>query len=297
MDEADWKLIVELHNNPSITRTAERLFTTQPAVSKRLQVIERELGVQLVMRTSKGVIFTPVGEFVAAEAAKVLAHFADIKRTIARLGDGRSGTIKLGATNSFARFTLPRLLSQYKQTYADVEFDISTGITANILELLDGYRVHVGFIRGETDGDFEKLLIDTEQACLVNRTPIALADLPHLPQIAYLTDPFAIRLVEQWWHSHFSEPPLIGMRANHGETCHEMIANGLGYGIFLSRDFVMRSGDLFHLPLTYPDGSPLTRNSWMVWRREFAEWPLVSNFLDHIRDEFVRGAPHRTSAR
>ncbi|NVO15312.1 MAG: LysR family transcriptional regulator [Rhodoplanes sp.] len=289
MDEVDWKIVVELHKSPSITRTADRLCMTQPALSKRLQLIERELGVRLVMRTSRGVVFTPTGEYVAAEAVKTLGHFDEIKRNIVRLGDGRSGVIRLGATNSFARFTLPRALRHYKQVYPDVEFDISTGVSASIIDLLDGYRSHVGFIRGETQRDFDRVLIGTEQACLVSRTTIDLADLPRLPQIAYLTDPFAIKLVEQWWNSRFSAPPLIGMRANHGETCHEMIANGLGYGIFLSPDFISPTDDLFHLPLTYPDGSPLARNSWMVWRREFAEWPLVRNFLAYMQSQLVVG--------
>jgi DNA-binding transcriptional LysR family regulator len=287
MDEVDWKIIVELHDNPNITRTAERLFITQPALSKRLQLIERELGARLVLRTTKGVVFTPVGEYVAAEANKTLAHFDEIKSGIVRRGDGRSGVIRIGATNSFVRFKLPRMLGDYKQSHTDVEFDISTDITAGIIDLLDNYRIHVGFIRGETDKEFERALVGTEQAVLVSRTKIALSDLPRLPQIAYLTDPFAIKLVDQWWHSRFSDPPVIGMRANHGETCHEMIANGLGYGIFLSSDFVSRSEALFRLPLTYPDGSPLVRNSWMVWRKAFAEWALVGNFLGYMRERIA----------
>jgi DNA-binding transcriptional LysR family regulator len=289
MDEVDWKIIVELHRHPNITRTADRLCMTQPALSKRLQAIERGLGVQLVLRTSRGVVFTPAGEYVATAAARTLAQFDEIKRNIVSLGDGRSGVIRIGATNSFARFTLPRVLKQYKQLYPDVEFDISTGITASIIDLLDGYQIHVGFIRGEADRDFDKELVGTEQACLVNRTEIALSDLPRLPQIAYLTDPFAIALLDDWWHSHFSVPPMIGMRANHGETCHEMIVNGLGYGIFLSPNFVSRSDDVFRLPLTYPDGSPLVRKSWMVWRGEFGGFPLVQRFLTYMRTQLAAG--------
>jgi DNA-binding transcriptional LysR family regulator len=291
MDEVDWKIVVELHKNPNITRTAETLSITQPALSKRLQQIERWLGVQLVLRTTKGVVFTPAGEYVATEAAKLLAHFGEIKRSIVRRGDGRSGVIRIGATNSFVRFKLPRILHQYKQSHADIEFDIATDITAGIIDLLDSYRVHVGFIRGETDKGFEKELVGTEQAVLVNRGKIELSDLPRLPQIAYLTDPFAIKLMDQWWYSRFSVPPTIAMRANHGETCHEMIANGLGYGIFLSSDFFNPSEALFHLPLTYPDGSPLVRNSWMVWRKEFAEWALIRSFLAYMHDRLARDLP------
>ena len=86
-------------------------------------------------------------------------------------------------------------------------------------------------------------------------------------------------MLEGWWSSRFSKPPLIRMRANHGDTCLEMIATGLGYGIFLSPKFIGDSRGLFRMPLNYDDGTPFARNSWMIWKDEFSSIPLVGNFL------------------
>ncbi|MFT3963637.1 LysR family transcriptional regulator [Propionivibrio sp.] len=287
MDESDWKIIVELHKTPNITRTAERLFMTQPTLSKRLQMIESSLGARLVLRFSKGVVFTPEGEYVAGQASRVLAQMDEIRKNLLRIGDGQSGTIKLGMTNAFARFTIPPLLMQYKQLHPDVEFDIATDISAGIIKMLADNQVHVGFVRGDMEGDFERELISTEQACLVSKNEISLEDLPKLPQITYLKDPFARKLLDEWWSGHFSKPPLIGMHANHGDTCHEMIANGLGYGIFLSPNFVNHSRGLYRQPLFYKDGRPLVRNSWMVWNKEFSDVPLVKGFLGHMRERLL----------
>ena len=290
MNEADWRIIDELHKTPNITRTADRLYMTQPTLSKRLQQIESELGVQLVLRFSKGVVFTPAGEYIAKEADGVLAHFKEIRKNLLRVGDGQSGTIRLGMTNAFARFTLPSYLMKYKKLYPKVEFDISTDIGAGITDLLDNNKIHVGFIRGDTEKAFERQLICIDQACIVNKTKIELSDLPNLPQIVYLKDPFSKKLIEAWWHGHFSAPPLIGIHANHGDTCHEMVASGLGYGIFLSPDFARQTRTLFQLPLFYRDGAPLTRNSWMIWRKEFADISLIRNFMDYMQSELVAGA-------
>ncbi|HXP97687.1 MAG TPA: LysR substrate-binding domain-containing protein, partial [Telmatospirillum sp.] len=253
----------------------------------RLQQIERDLGVQLVMRFSKGVIFTPEGEYVAREASYVLSYFQQIKKNLLRVSDGQSGTIKLGMTNAFARFTLPQFLMKYKQLYPNVDFDISTDISAAITSLLDNNKIHIGFIRGDTEKLFEKELIGVEQAYLVNKKKIELEELPNTPQITYLKDPFSYKLLDGWWHSHFPSPPLIGMHANHGDTCLEMIATGLGYGIFLSPDFISQETDLFRTPLFYKDGAPLTRNSWIIWQKEFSEIPLVRNFLDYMRGNLI----------
>lgn len=291
MNESDWRILVELHKTPNITRTADRLFMTQPTLSKKLQGIERSLGAQLVLRFSKGVVFTPEGEYVAEQASKVLSHLEEVRGNLLRIGDGLSGTIRLGMTNAFARFTIPPLLMHYKELHPDVEFDISTDISAGIIRIVEANQVHVGLVRGDTEGSFERELISTEQACLVSKTEIALEDLPRLPQITYLKDPFAKKLLDDWWYDHFSKPSLIGMHANHGDTCHEMIANGLGYGIFLSPNFVSHSRGLFKTPLFYKDGRPLVRNSWMIWSGEFSDVPLVKRFLAYARERLMTGNP------
>ncbi len=149
MDESDWKIIVELHKTPNITRTAERLFMAQPTLSKRLQMIESSLGARLVLRFSKGVVFTPEGEYVAGQASRVLAQMDEIRKNLLRIGDGQSGTIKLGMTNAFARFTIPPLLMQYKQLHPDVEFDIATDISAGIIKMLADNQVHDANVRGD----------------------------------------------------------------------------------------------------------------------------------------------------
>ena len=289
MDEISWKIIAELRRTPNVTRAAERLFMSQPNLSKKVQAIETEMGVQLVLRTPKGVSFTPEGEYLADEAEKMLGRMSEIRRNLLRLGSGQSGSLRLGMTNGFARHTLPPCLRRYRAGYPGVEFDISTDISAHLIRRLERDEIHIGFIRGDIEGNFERALIGTEQACLVNAGELALEDLPETPQISYLSDPFAKRLLTSWWQSHFSRRPLIGMRANHGDTCLEMIANGLGYGIFLSPNFAAKAKNLFQLPLAYADGTPFQRSSWMVWKREFSEVPLVRNFLAHMKEEVRRG--------
>jgi DNA-binding transcriptional LysR family regulator len=289
VDEASWKMIAELRRTPNITRAAGRLFMSQPNLSKKLQGIEATLGVRLVLRTSKGISLTPEGEYLADEAEQMLAKLTEIRRNLLRLGSGTSGTVRLGMTNGFARHLLPPCLRRFKQAYPEAAFDIATDISGGLVRRLERNEIHVGFIRGEEQDGFEHALIGSEQACLVHAAPIALDALPQTPQIAYLSDPFARRLVTRWWQSHFRVRPLIGMRANHGDTCLEMIANGLGYGIFLAPNFVGQSRRLYSTPLYFADGRPVLRQAWMIWRQEFSEIPLIRNFLMHMKGEIADG--------
>ena len=283
MNNLDWKIVAELHATPNISRTAQRLNMTQSALSKRLQQIEMEMEVQIVLRFSKGVVFTPEGEYLAEKARGFLSEYDDIKKTILQVGSGRSGQLRIGATNGFARSTLLPYLKKFQEAFPNVELDVTTDISANLIDKLKEYTAHVGFICGETEVEFERFLISADQARAVSSTPITLDDLPKLPQIVYRRDPFAKKLLDGWWRTSFSVPPLIGMHANHGDTCREMVMAGLGYSIFLSHAFLPKESGLFELPLTYIDGSPLIRNSWMVWQKDMRAIPLVSNFVTFMQ--------------
>jgi len=292
MNDLDWRIIAELNSTPNITRTADRLNMTQSALSKRLQQIESDLHVQIVVRYSKGIVFTPEGEHLAAKARDILIQFDDIRHSLLQVGNGKSGTLRIGATDGFARATLLPFLTDYKQSFPHVEIDLRTDISANLITMLRDFQIHVAFICGETEFDFQRVLISVDQALLVNRNPIELVDLPNLPQIAYLRDPFSAKLLADWWRDRFTVPPRIGIHANHGDACREMVMAGLGYAVFLSNVFIPAGSGLFEMPVYYSNHAPLLRNSWMVWQKDFSQIPLVSNFVDFVKMKLAakRGA-------
>ncbi len=65
MEYRDWYILQTLYQEQNITKTAETLYLSQPALTKRLRQIEKEFGVQIVQRGSRGVHFTPQGEYLA----------------------------------------------------------------------------------------------------------------------------------------------------------------------------------------------------------------------------------------
>ena len=65
MNDHDWRLMQALAEERSITRAAERLFISQPAITYRLRMLEREFGTSLAVRTPAGIILTPQGEYLA----------------------------------------------------------------------------------------------------------------------------------------------------------------------------------------------------------------------------------------
>lgn len=278
MEYRDWHILQTLYQEQNITKTAQTLYISQPALTKRLRQIEKEFGVQIVHRGSRGVHFTPQGEYLAKCADEMLLRLRKIKEHVSNMGDQVNGTLRLGVSNYFARYKLPSLLKLFKQNYPDVEFKVMTGWSKDVYKSVYNQDVHVGFVRGNYNWTDKKLLLFEETVCVVSKDPIDIANLPNLPRIDYETDPLLHALVENWWTDNYSQPPLIGMEVDKADTCSEMVASGLGYAI-LPRVVLNGKGDLYMHEITDGAGEPIKRKTWMFTHEESMELQMVKAFV------------------
>jgi DNA-binding transcriptional LysR family regulator len=284
MKDSDWKIIKTLHRNLNITKTANELYLTQPTLTKRLKSIEDELGVKLVERNTKGVTFTTQGEFLAEQSVKILEQIENTMRYVATMKSGESGLLKIGASNSFVRFSLPPILKNFHELYPKIEFYVHTDLSSEIVKKIKTKDLHIGFIRGDCPYDGERYLISKDQAFVAYNRPVAMSELPNIPQINYFKDGYSRRLIESWWREIFESSPAIAMEVSHGDACKSMVKNGLGYGIFLIDGFIDQEDGLVKTFLYWGNGEPLIRNTWMIYEKGVQKDPLAANFIDFIKN-------------
>jgi DNA-binding transcriptional LysR family regulator len=282
MEEQDWLILNVLYSQKNITKAAKELFITQPTLTKRLQQIENEWGVQIVTRGMKGVTFTPQGEYLAQQAAEMLVIFDRIKDTVSQMHNEVAGTLKLGVTNLISMHILPPLLKTFKEKYPLVEYQLTTGLSREVYTLALNQDVHIGFIRGNYNWEDEKHLLYQEKICIVSKDKLELSELPRLPRIHFETDTTFKTLVENWWTDNYDQPPLISMEVDRGDTCREMVINGLGYAIMADR-FVRDSPDVYKYELKDRNNKPILRQSWMYYYKESLEVNVVRAFVEHIK--------------
>ena len=97
MDEKDFELLQALADSRNITKAADKLYITQSALSKRIRSIERELGVELLLRSHQGIRFTPSGEAVLAHCRAAAPEMEQMRRKLVcgfrhcLRGDGKTG--------------------------------------------------------------------------------------------------------------------------------------------------------------------------------------------------------------
>ncbi|MGB8954803.1 MAG: LysR family transcriptional regulator [Tumebacillaceae bacterium] len=108
MDDRDWLILKVLHDKQNITKAAKKLFISQPSLTKRIQQIEQEFKVTIVQRRTRGVQFTPQGEFLARCADEMLDRLRQIKETALNMEQEVVGTLRLAVSNYISKQKLPR---------------------------------------------------------------------------------------------------------------------------------------------------------------------------------------------
>jgi DNA-binding transcriptional LysR family regulator len=281
MEDKDWVLLQTLYEQQNLTKTAEILYVSQPALTYRIRQLEREFGITIFHRGSKGIEFTPQGEYLVRYAIDMLHQLQDTKEKLLSMQNKIQGTLKLGTAGNFARYKLPTILKQFLSINPDVEFKVVSKLSSELINSVYKRDVHIGFIRGDYTWPEEKHLIMTENISVVSSHEISLGDLPAIPRIVYKTDPSLENVIDNWWKETFSKPPTIAMEVDKMETCKEMVMNGLGYGI-LPAIVLGESDNLYQIQLRTKHGEPILRRSWMIYRKESLQIPLVRAFVEFI---------------
>lgn len=111
----------------SIVRGAERLYLTQPALTKMLRDIEVMVGQKLFLRTNRGVIATPAGEVLCSHARRLLAGLRDTAEDLHAVSGGLSGRIVVGAMLTAASILVPATIRRLKSTLPEVTVVVREG--------------------------------------------------------------------------------------------------------------------------------------------------------------------------
>lgn len=283
MDKKDWLILQIIDEEQNITKAAERLYMSQPALSYRLQQLESELKIKIVTRSRKGIKLTPEGEYLVNYAKKMLLELQKTKDYLLNMNERVEGIIRIGVSSNFAHYRLPSMLKLFLTNYPRVHFSVKTGWSSEIFQLAQSEDVHIGIIRGEYSWLDEKHLIDKEEITIISKQEIDINNLPSLPRISYTTDPLLKQTIDNWWYERYSQPPRITMEVDKVETCKEMVANGLGYAIIPS--ICLKPFDQLHtVNLTTKDGQPIWRKTWLIYRRTELKFSVINTFVQFLKE-------------
>ena len=128
-------------------KAAQRLHIVQPALSKQISALERELGVLLFSRTKRTVAFTPAGEAFYAEARDVLRRVDRASETTKLTAAGAMGTLEIGFTSPIIWSVLQPILRRQRETFPGVRLHLKELHSSPQIRLLREGKLDAGFVR------------------------------------------------------------------------------------------------------------------------------------------------------
>ncbi|RDV34483.1 LysR family transcriptional regulator [Lysinibacillus capsici] len=283
MDEKDWHALRILYQEKHISRASERLYISQPALTYRIKNLEKEFDTKLFFKTKGGIEFTTKGLHLVEYAEEMINQLQKTKDYMMNMENEVRGTLRLGVSSNFAQYKLPKLLKQFTTIFPNVQFNVNTGWSTDIMNLLNSSIVQLGILRGNYEWFGEKVLLHKEKLCLISRKELDMLNLPKLPFINYKTDNSLKALITGWWHDKYSEPPFIMMETDRLETCKEMVKNDLGFAI-VPQICLQPSDNLQTYELNYSNGEPVFRYTWLMYNEDALQLSTVKTFIEFLKE-------------
>ena len=240
MDIQNLNAFIAVSDTGSFSRAAERLFITQPAVSKRISSLESELNTHLFDRIGKTVQLTEAGRALLPSAQRILAELEESKRAIGNLSDKVSGSLKIATSHHIGLHRLPPVLRAFTNSFPDVDLDI---------RFMDSEEACSAVLKGEVElaiatlpeHEWENLrnniiwhdpldIVISSQHPDANKPKLSVNKLHKLPAILPAKNTFTRVLLEN--ALGLNEQNLnIAMETNYLETIKMMVSIGLGWSV------------------------------------------------------------------
>lgn len=271
-------------------RAAGRLNIAQPAVTAQIQALERELGVQLFVRSTRKVYLTEAGNVFLERGLRILRDL-DQSRSATQAAAGRGvGKITIGTTHSATFGVLPSFLSRIGRLHPDISIHIHNGTTDDIVRGIERGHINLGFIRPiDNSGSLRwqviarekfQLAISNENS-LCRKDAVTLGDLRQQRIISFARANQSYS--ERYFSAKFREYALenqIACTCNDTLSMVALVSAGVGVG-FVPEWVTATPGRNFQLRSV--DGVDLSINLGLAWSTDD---PIADrgDILDLARD-------------
>jgi DNA-binding transcriptional LysR family regulator len=233
------KTFVAVAQEQSLTRAAERVFTSPPAVSAQIKSLEEELGVKLFGRTPRGMVLTEAGSQLLDEAERTLASASRLRSAAAQIRGEARGVVRLGSVSDPISLRMGDILVKLAERHPQVTLQLHQGLSFQVLADVQRGDLDCGYVMSDRE-QAEGVQIQRLGAIdLVVALPVALAEanpdlslqqLTKLPWVGTPTTCLLRRHLDSLFASAGREY-TEGALANTEGAVRSMVASGLGAGI------------------------------------------------------------------
>lgn len=176
MDTEALATFLAVHREGGFSAAAHVLYRTQPAISRRIALLEAELGLPLFERVAGGIVLSQAGRVLRPHAERALAALEDATRAVAALAAGEAGTVALSVVGTLADAGLVRVMKRFSADLPGVQVSLRTARSSDVSEQVRRGEATIGVRFGldrSEDLDCEKLGAEALNVVCAANHPLA----------------------------------------------------------------------------------------------------------------------------
>jgi DNA-binding transcriptional LysR family regulator len=276
----------------SITKAAETLFVTQPAVTMQIRALEQSLNLKLLRRRGKSIELTDAGKGLYGYAKKIFEIVEEMEYAVKGYTELSRGSLTIGTTRSFARHLMPGLLSRFQERFSGVRVYLRVGSSQEIADGVMEFKYDLGIIcRLPFPGRLRALSYSKEEFCLVTsphhrfaaREKVSVEELKKEPIIIRESGSGSRHAILSFLEAHGITPSIL-VEAGSVEFIKEYIIKGRGIS-FLYKPEVQLEINLGLLVSVALEEGPIFIDTDIVFPAEMEPSPAARAFLNLIETQ------------
>lgn len=238
-------LLAIVDNGLNITAAANRLYTSQPGVSKQLKLLEEELGLQLFTRKGKSLKgMTSAGRQVVDRARLIMQEVDNIGSLASDYYQETEGTLSIGTTHTQARYVLPEIVKAFRQNYPNINLNLHQGTSEQIADMVAANKIDFAIATGSNHLFNELLLLPSyrwDRTILVPKNhelatlerKLTLKDLASHPLVTYVFSFGGESSLKKAFTEKKLNPDVV-FTARDADVIKTYVRMGIGVGIVAS---------------------------------------------------------------
>ncbi len=294
-------------NQLNISHTADKLYTSQPGISKQIRLLEEELGVQIFSRNGKQLQqVTPAGEKILTEASEILNKVKTIGRIADEYKDEEQGSLSIATTHTQSRYVLPKIIQAFTQRYPRVSLHLHQGTPMQISQMAADGTVDFA-IATEALDLFEGLImmpcfhwnrsiLVPQGHPLISENTLNLKAINQFPLITYIFGFTGRSKLDAAFEQQGLTPNVVVTAAD-ADVIKTYVRSGLGVGIIASmawepeRDNDLVALDASHLFAYSTTSIAFRRESYL--RKYMLDF--IEMFAPHLNKSCIEAMSHKNS--
>jgi DNA-binding transcriptional LysR family regulator len=240
VDTLQLKAFILVAETTSFSQAAEQLHITQPAVSKRVALLEQQLDTSLFDRIGRSVSLTEAGRALLPHAKRVEQEMQAAEQSVRDLAGEVSGRLRLATSHHIGLHRLPPILSRFNKLYGAVQIDIEFMDSEQAYELIAQGKVELAVVTLAPNADPTiitqqlwhdplEFLVSADHT-LSTDIPLNLQQLSKMPAILPGLNTYTGQIVKRLFDQHGLELH-VSLATNYLETIRMMTSVGLGWTV------------------------------------------------------------------